>query len=365
MAIGSNDSVDCIVTGGGLIGLLSALYLSEAGLTVAVLERGELCREASWAGGGILSPLTPWDYPDAVSRLVAWSQRQYPLLVNALQQHTGIDPEWTQSGLLMLDTTLSATIRAWAGRHAAKVRMLDVQAVHATEPALAQTTTSALLLPAVAQVRNPRLCAALRARLDQQGVRLHEHRAVQQLIVERGHIRGVETTRGRVVADRVVIAGGAWSAELLRGTGTVLPVTPVRGQMILFETRPELLRHIVLSRGYYLIPRRDGLVLAGSTLEYTGFNKETTQQGRELLTAQAVRMAPALAGYSLIRHWAGLRPGTPDGIPIICEHNEIRGLYLNTGHFRNGVVMGPATARLLVDRMLGRDSFTDFAPYML
>jgi len=365
VTIGRNDSVDCIVAGGGLIGLLSALYLTEAGLTVAVLERGELCREASWAGGGILSPLTPWDYPDAVTRLVDWSQRQYPELAAALQQHTGIDPEWTRSGLLMLDTALSEAIQTWVGQHAVGVQALDAQAVSATEPALAPVSAPALLLPAVAQIRNPRLCAALRARLEQHGVRLHEHRAVRRLIVEGGRILGVETPQGTVLAERVVVAGGAWSAELLRGTETVLPVTPVRGQMILFDTRPGLLRHIVVSDGYYLIPRRDGLVLAGSTLEYTGFDKGTTPQARELLTAQAVRMAPVLADFPLIRHWSGLRPGTPDGVPIICEHNEISGLYLNTGHFRNGVVMGPATARLLVDRLLGRDSITDFAAYTL
>jgi glycine oxidase len=365
MTVGSSNRVDCLVAGGGLIGLLCALYLAREGFTVTVLERGELCRESSWAGGGILSPLVPWEYPDAVTQLVAWSQQHYPLLANALHQQTGIDPEWTRSGLLMLDTPLSADIRAWADRHAVEVQAQEPAAVQADEPSLAAATGPALLLPAVAQVRNPRLCTALREQLQQRGVGLHEHSAVRRLLVARGRIQGVDTEHGRVGAERVVIAGGAWSAELLQGTRTALPVTPVRGQMILFETRPGLLRHIVLSDGYYLIPRRDGLVLAGSTLEYTGFDKATTPEARELLTAQAVRIAPVLADYPVIRHWAGLRPGTRDGIPFICEHSEISGLYLNAGHFRNGVVTGPASARLLVDRMLGRHSFTEFAPYRL
>lgn len=360
-----SDSVDCIVTGGGLIGLLCAWYLAQEGLRVAVLERGELCRESSWAGGGILSPLTPWEYPDAVSRLVAWSQREYPVLADELHTQTGIDPEWTRSGLLMLDTALSAAIRSWAGRQGVDVQALDAAAVRTAEPSLAEVAAPALALPGVAQVRNPRLCAALRARLLQLGVQLHEHSAVRRLIVVRGRVAGVETARGRVQAERVVIAGGAWSAQLLHGTGVELPVTPVRGQMILYQARPGLLRHIVLSGGYYLIPRRDGLVLAGSTLEYTGFDKATTAAARDLLSVQAVRIAPVLADCPLIRHWAGLRPGTRDGIPFICEHNEVKGLYINAGHFRNGVVMGPASARLLVDRLLGRDSFTAYAPYTL
>lgn len=358
-----NSGVDCIVAGGGLIGLLSALYLARAGLAVTVLERGELCRESSWAGGGIISPLIPWDYPDAVSRLVAWSQRHYPDLAGELRAETGIDPEWTRSGLLMLDTALTADIRDWAERFAVELRALATGEVQAAEPSVAPATGPALLLPAVAQVRNPRLCAALRARLEQLGVRMQAHTEVQRLLVQNGQVAGVATAQGDLPAARVVIAGGAWSAQLWPGPGPALPVSPVRGQMIQFETRPGLLRHIVLSGGYYLIPRRDGLVLAGSTLEYTGFDKSTTAAARELLTAQAVRIAPVLADCPVVRHWAGLRPGTRDGVPFICEHNEISGLYLNAGHFRNGVVMGPASARLLADRVLGHAGFTDGTPY--
>lgn len=352
---------DVIVAGGGLIGLLCAWYLAQEGLAVTVLERGEPCRESSWAGGGIISPLVPWDYPDAVSRLVAWSQRHYPALVDELRAETGIDPEWTRSGMLLLDTALTAQIRTWTGRFDTELRVLASAEVPATEPALAPATGPALLLPGVAQIRNPRLCAALHARLEQIGVQLRPHCEVQRLRVAQGRVTGVVTGEGELAAARVVIAGGAWSAQLWPGAD--LPVSPVRGQMLQFAAPPGLLRHIVQSAGYYLIPRRDGLVLAGSTLEYTGFDKSTTDAARALLTAQAVRIAPGLADCPVVRHWAGLRPGTRDGIPFICEHSEISGLYLNAGHFRNGVVMGPASARLLADRVLERPGFTEFTPY--
>lgn len=356
-----NDSADCIIAGGGLIGQLSALYLARAGLSVTVLERGTLCRESSWAGGGIISPLIPWDYPDAVSRLVAWSQQHYPALASELLAETGIDPEWTRSGMLLLDTPLSDAIADWAAGHAVPLEVLDPAAIQAADPALAPVTGAALRLPAVAQVRNPRLCAAMQARLEQLGVRLREHTGVERLRTANGRVTGVETTAGFLAADRVVVAGGAWSATLWPGGR--LPVTPVRGQMLQFEARPGLLNHIVLSQGYYLIPRRDGLVLAGSTLEYAGFDKTTTRAAHDLLLAEAVRIAPVLADCPVVRHWAGLRPGTSDGVPFICAHNEIRGLYLNAGHFRNGVVMGPASARLLADLVLERATFTDPAPY--
>lgn len=147
--------------------------------------------------------------------------------------------------------------------------------------------------------------------------------------------------------------------------GLDLAVEPVRGQMVMFETRPGLLRHITLDEDYYLIPRQNGLVLIGSTLEYTGFNKETTPEARQLLIERATSLAPVLADYEVIRHWAGLRPGTKDGIPFVGEHPGIEGLFVNAGHFRNGVVMAPASAQLLVDIMLERDSFTAIQPYSL
>jgi glycine oxidase len=358
-------SVDCVIVGGGLLGLLTALFLGREGLSVAVLEKGAVCRESSWAGGGIVSPLVPWQYPDAVSELVRWSQQYYPLLTAELLERTGIDPEWLQSGLLMADCSLDAEISAWSSRFRSRVLAVGTEELQELEPLLSPAVGVSLLLPDVAQLRNPRLCQALVAYLGMQGVTIHEGVAVSGLDVSQGDIRGVTTSTGTIAAGRVIIAGGAWSGQILAGYGPELPVSPVRGQMIQFQTPPGMLRHIVLRDGYYLVPRRDGLVLAGSTLEYVGFNKETTVAARELLAEQALELVPALSGSEIVRHWSGLRPGSPTGVPYICEHPEISGLYLNTGHFRNGVVMAPASAQLLADCLLGRDSFTAFEPYRL
>jgi glycine oxidase len=360
----SINSADCVVIGGGLLGLLTARKLAQEGMAVTLLERGALCRESSWAGGGILSPLVPWQYADAISRLVEWSQRQYPLLVAELQELTGIDPEWTQSGMLLPGTVPDARVKAWAERFRCRFELLDAGSLQREEPALAPAAGPAMLLPDVAQIRNPRLCQALAAALNIQGVDIREQCAVTRLLVRDQVVTGVQTEAGAVHGACVVIAGGAWSAQLLHGVGREIPVRPVRGQMILFQAPPGMLRHIVQGGGHYLIPRRDGLVLVGSTLEEAGFNKDTTPQAREELLEAAIGIVPVLADYPVIRHWAGLRPGSPDGTPYIGKHSEIRGLYLNTGHFRNGVVMAPASAQLLVDCLLKRASFTDAAPYV-
>jgi glycine oxidase len=359
------NSFDCVVVGGGLLGMLTARALAHEGITVCLLERGLVCRESSWAGGGILSPLVPWDYPGPVMELVRWSQRAYPQLIAELQAMTGIDAEWTRSGLLLEGVGLNDRINDWSVRYDCAVESLDAQSISRLEPALAGLTGMTLRLPEVAQVRNPRLCQALASALRLQGVEVREQTPVHRLLVNHHKVAGVETDAGRLVGEHVVIACGAWSPQLLPDTGKTLPVSPVRGQMILFQARPGLLQHIVLRKGHYLIPRRDGLVLAGSTLEYAGFCKEVTDQARQELRQAALSILPALAEYPLVQHWAGLRPGSPKGVPYICEHSEISGLYLNTGHFRNGVVMGPASAQLLADCLLQRESFTDFMPYRL
>lgn len=359
------DAGSALVIGGGLLGLLTARELAAAGFRVRLLERDGVGRASSWAGGGILSPLYPWRYPDAVSELARWSQAVYAELAARLREEGGVDPEWMRSGMLLLDTSDGERARAWAGRFGAGLEPLAGEELRRCEPSLG-AAGPAWWMPAVAQVRNPRLVQAARNSLQQQGVVIEEGCEVSEVLLRHGRAAGVRTVRGEIGAERVVLAAGAWSGRLLAGLGIRPPeIRPVRGQMLLFRGPPGTLSRIILGRRHYVIPRRDGRVLVGSTMEEVGFDTATTAAAREELLEAAFRLVPALRDFALERHWAGLRPGSPSGVPYIGEHPEVAGLYLNTGHFRNGVVMAPASARLLADLVLERPPILDPAPYAL
>lgn len=356
---------DCVVIGGGLIGMMSARELALAGLKVTIIERGNVGQESSWAGGGILSPLYPWRYPDAVTTLASWGQARYRALAEELLAQTGIDPEWQQSGLLMLAEQDQEAALDWSQKQRVTLEALHGEAISQCEPLAGMQDQCALWMPQVAQIRNPRLLRALRASLEALGVGFVEQTEVLSVKQGNGGVTGVETSQGLFQAGHVLIASGAWSNALLEGTGCSIAVEPVRGQMLLFKGEVGLFKTIVMAQGHYAIPRRDGHVLVGSTLEYVGFDKATTCSAAESLQQIAIQLVPALARCRLVRHWAGLRPGSSEGVPYIGEHPDVRGLYVNTGHFRNGVVLSLASARVFGDLLLGREAELDRSLYAI
>ena len=353
-----------VVVGGGVIGLLTAFNLATQGLTVVVLDRSSVGQESSWAGGGIVSPLYPWRYSPAVTALAHWSQDFYPQLAQRLFAATGVDPEVHTTGLYWLDLDDEADALAWAAREGRPLSKVDVSAARDAVPVLGAGFAEAIYMANVANVRNPRLIKSLKAALlALPGVTLHEQCAVQGFIQEGGSIVGVNTAQGEVRGDQVVLAAGAWSGELLASLGLTLPVEPVKGQMILYKCASDFLSCMVLAKGRYAIPRRDGHILIGSTLEHEGFDKTPTESALDSLKASAVELIPALADAKVVGHWAGLRPGSPEGIPYIGKVPGFEGLWLNCGHYRNGLVLAPASCQLFADLLLGHEPVIDPAPY--
>lgn len=355
---------ECFIVGGGISGLLTALQLHEAGLKVTVIDRSQIGQESSWAGGGILSPLYPWLYGEAITQLAQWSQAHYPQFTEQLREKTGIDPEYIRNGLLVLDTEDSELAINWAQAHQVEVHSIPYQELQAVEPELGKFKDG-LWFPEIAQIRNPRLLKALHQLLQSQGIVFKENQAVTALRHQHNRIIGLETESGIIPTDCVVLTAGAWINPLLKTVGTTLSIEPVRGQMILFSTQPGLISRIILANQHYVIPRRDGHVLVGSTVEKIGFDKKTTQTALQDLKYVAFSLIPQLTDYSVVRQWAGLRPGTPNGIPYITSHPNMAGLYINAGHFRNGIVMGLASARLMADLILQRTPIFDPQPYAL
>lgn len=339
---------DFLIVGGGVVGLTSAQALLHAGYRVTLVERGELGKEASWAGGGILSPLCPWDYPEPVTCLALRGMELFGEAAAMLHATTGIDPEYERSGMLLLPPYREESAVQWCAQHRFALRRVELDGY------LAGHRGAGLLLPEVAQVRNPRLLRALRRRMEMLGGVILERQEVQGFDLAGDRIMSLRTSQGCISAGHYVVAAGAWSRGLLGEHALAMDIRPVRGQMLLFRFDAPPFEPILLRENLYLIPRRDGHVLAGSTLEEAGFDKSTTVEARGDLMQQILEIFPDWHGREPVRHWAGLRPGSPHNIPTIGRHPYLANLYANCGHFRYGVTMSFASAELLLNEIEGK-----------
>ncbi len=356
---------DALIIGGGVIGLLTARELHMAGLEVTLIDRGDLARESSWAGGGIISPLYPWRYPDSITRLASHGQQTYADLCEQLLADTGIDPQYTRSGLLIHADDELLPAQRWAKQCGTRLDIIDASTLSRLEPERIHPPSTAMWMPDVAQVRNPRLVKALIKDLQQRGVDMRPHNPATGLMLGESQLLGIQTPTGPIQADITILAMGAWTGEFSQMLPNPADIRPVRGQMLLFRGQPDVIRHMMLEENRYVIPRRDGRILFGSTLEETGFEKTITEGARQELAQLAIQRYPVLDQYEIEHHWAGLRPAAPAGVPYICRHPQIDNLFINAGHYRNGVVLGPASAKLLADLVLGRKPVVDPAPYAL
>ncbi|MBT8119348.1 MAG: glycine oxidase ThiO [Gammaproteobacteria bacterium] len=356
---------DCIIVGGGVIGLLTARQLFLEGVDVLLLEKGPLGGESSWAGGGIVSPLYPWRYDDAVNVLAERSKKIYPELTKALLEETGQDCEFINSGLFTVIDHGQDEILAWADNWSLAASYIDdIKTIHDIESAVGDVVDKGIWMPDIMQIRNPKLVKALKASFDHLSIPYRQQSPVEEIIVENNKVTGVRTRQQTYLADKVVIASGAWSAQF-SATESCVDVLPVKGQMIMYKGEPDLVKRIVLSEGHYVIPRKDGRILAGSTLEKIGFDKSVSTDALDELHEAAVELVPLLNDLPVERQWAGLRPGTEKGIPYICQHDDVEGLYVHAGHFRNGIVLGAASAELMADIVTGRETRCDVTPYTM
>lgn len=272
---------------------------------------------------------------------------------------TGTDPEFWISGMLLLPPFDKRKIDSWKFRNRS---FLEFSRSSARAPEI-QSDEESVWMPDVAQVRNPRLVASLRTRLSVEGVEVLEGAAVVSIDHDGIRATGVVTAKGKINAGIVVLCAGAWTASIAAPFTPNVNVRPVKGQMLLFKLAPGALSTIVAQDGRCLIPRRDGHVLVGATVEEAGYDKSVSDAVRQDFTAWAHRLLPAISDETFVMQWAGLRPGSPGAVPYIGPHPEIEGLYINSGHFRYGLTMAPGSAMALADLMSGRVPAVSMKPY--
>lgn len=359
---------DCCIIGGGIVGLSIARELAGRGHTVRVLARERRRDTASWAAAGIFPPAP--DHPNATpnERLTAWSDRLHREWAHELLDETGIDTGLRVCGGLHVfrdesgRERLEADAAAWRLRGAA-CDWLDAADVAACEPALAAGVRRAAVrggyvLPDETQLRPPRHLEALERSCDRRGVAITQGVTVRELMVRDGRVEAaVADVAGRcepVQAGAYVLAAGAWSGTLAEALGVSIETRPIRGQIVQLRMgKPRLVR--VVNRGLeYLVPREDGTLLAGSTLEDVGFDASTDEAALARIVAFARDLLGDVGGVEPERSWAGLRPGTVDGLPTIGRTPGCGNAFVAAGHFRAGLHQSTGTAVVIADLVEGR-----------
>jgi glycine oxidase len=354
-------ATDAIIIGGGIIGCAIAYRLAQEKLSVVVVERGQPGCEASSAGAGILAPHAEADRPDAFFNLCVKSRALYGPLTDQLRTETGIDVEYRPSGLLYAAFTEEdeSELREryhWQKEHKLPVGKLTASEAQAYEPHLSTKVREALYFAEDGQVDNTRLTAALTIAAAKRGVHFINGYPVLRVIVHNGTAVGVELPHERLIARWIINAAGSWSGLIDTKLAYAVPVHPVRGQIVAIHVpstrygRP-IFRHVVYSPRGYMVPRVNDRILIGSTMENAGYDKSVTVEGMERLLRLALEISPDIAGGVFREAWAGLRPCTEDGLPVLGS-GEIQGLIFATGHCRNGILLAPITAQLISEIIL-------------
>lgn len=346
-----------IVVGGGVMGCASALRLAEQDAEVIVLERSVPGAEASSAAAGILGPAIEAHAPGLALTLGLESRERHAVLAAELRESHGIDVGFRRCGVLRVafDEAEAASLDAQATMLEAegvRVRRLDAHEARELEPELSPDVFSAFDLPDEAQLEPRLLLRALAVAAERAGARFRTGETVRGLVLEADRVTGVRTDAGTLHADAVVVAAGSWTSLVPDIGLSQDAIFPVRGQLVEASTRSPLARRIVFGSGGYIVPRPDGRVIAGSTMENVGFSREVTVGGLASLLTRATRVVPGLAEASVTGFWSSFRPGTKDGLPLIGALGP-HGLYVASGHHRNGILLSALTAELVCDLVLG------------
>jgi len=357
---------DAIIVGGGVIGCSIAWRLAHAGLKVTVFERGRIGCEASRAAAGMLTPQGGAAGPGAFFNLCLRSRAMYRSFADELNEATGIDIEYKDEGTLFVvlrgeDEEEKTKWAEW--QMEAGLPIEDVSNdLHKLEPAVTESATRAIFLPEEHQVENRRLMDALEVAMTRAGVELKQGADVTSLTTDHRNVTGVVSGGERFAAGLVIVAAGAWSSPLLKPLGLNIEVIPALGQMIAVRIAQSPISRVVHASDVYIVPRRDGRILIGATVDYVGFQKVIKVGATKDLLNAAVELVPSLENAEIVETWSGLRPDTADHLPVIGP-SGVENLWLATGHFRNGILLAPLTAELIRDSVINRRLSNELQPF--
>jgi glycine oxidase len=355
-----DSTKDAVIVGAGIVGCSIAWELAKAGLKVCMLERAGIGEESSAAAAGMLSGQHGVTHFGARYQLHVEARELHAVLADELHELTGIDVGFCRWGILDLLFTQGEvraadrcyTLQAQAGL---RVERLSREAALAREPTLSPDILGAIRYVDEAHVHNGRLTIALGEAARRAGAEVRSGEPAVMLVRQGDRVVGVRTPHDTLQAGTVIVANGAWAADLVAPLGLILPVKPMRGQMLAVRTVPRAVHQVIYGRHMYVVPRADGETLIGATVEDVGFRKEVTLEGLEALIQAGRRVVPGIMGQPVVRTWAGLRPGSPDGLPLVGPVDGRAGIILAVGHYRNGILLGPMTGvlvkQLLVDHL--------------
>ena len=355
---------DVVIAGAGIIGCAIARELALRGIATTVLE-GEATGTATPAAGGMLAPLAEAEQPGPFLQLALASASRYAAFVASLREETGEDVGFERGGKLQVaqaerDAEALAAHFEWQRAAGHDTEWLDAATLHSREPDIARDATAAIFHPEECRVDARRLARALRMAAAAAGAKFRSGTALA-VLQEAGHATGLALDDGDAIeAGTVIIAAGAWSGQI-RGPRD-LQLRPVRGQMLALDAPHFQPPHVIQSAHCYLVPRR-GRIIVGSTMEDAGFNAATTESGVAGLRAAAARIVPALARVAIAESWAGLRPATPDGLPVLGAEPEVPRLFYATGHFRNGILLAPITGYVIAALVAGESPGMDLQAF--
>lgn len=354
-------SSECLIIGGGIIGLGVAYELAVRGVSVTLIEQGEWGGQASSAAAGMLAPLKEFASPGPLLDMGMESLRLYPEWVRRIEEESGLHVDLEQSGLLTVACTDEERERLWQKyqwQTAAGIALewLEEREARNREPLLSPHLTAALYSPEEGHVNNVQLLQALVRACQARGVQLLQGVSVTGFLRDQDKVCGVRTSKGDCFASHTVVTAGAWSGLLAEELGLSLPIRPVRGQICAVSSDHAQTRHIIFGSSGYAVRKRDGRIVLGATEDEAGFCGDVTAGGLLGVLQGVLALLPSLANARFLQAWAGLRPATADGLPIIGPVPGWQGVTLAFGHFRNGILLAPATAKRVATLLLSGDA---------